>query len=134
LALWNLDRAVALTPDDWTLYAARASVTYLVGQRDRATADLDEMIRRGANDAATAPQVAELAGAAGDWKRATQLLTTVAKVTLLVGHRLSEVRRHRGLPLSVRRYQQTAQSHRAESRAHRSAVRGDGIRAACERH
>src|SRR5262249_61171490 len=27
-ALWNLDRAVALTPDDWTLYAARALLAY----------------------------------------------------------------------------------------------------------
>jgi serine/threonine protein kinase/WD40 repeat protein/tetratricopeptide (TPR) repeat protein len=81
LALWNLDRATALTPDDWTLYAARASVAYWAGQRDRASADVDEMIRRGANDAATAVQVAELAGAAGDWRRATELFTAVAKVT-----------------------------------------------------
>jgi hypothetical protein len=39
------------------------------------------MIRRSANDAATALQVAELAGAAGDWKRAAELLAVVAKLT-----------------------------------------------------
>jgi WD40 repeat protein/Flp pilus assembly protein TadD len=81
LALWNLDRAIALTPDDWTLYYARAIVAYRGGQVERAAADVDEMIRRSANDAATAMQVAELAGAAGDWKRAAELLAVVAKLT-----------------------------------------------------
>ena len=47
-ALWNLDRAVEITPDDWTLYATRAALVDLAGHPDRATADLDEAIRRGA--------------------------------------------------------------------------------------
>ena len=33
-ALWNLERAVALTPGDWTLYALRANLARL-GPRGR---------------------------------------------------------------------------------------------------
>ena len=44
VALWNLNRAVALTPDDWTLYAQRAGLADPV----RAVADFDEAIRLGA--------------------------------------------------------------------------------------
>ena len=42
-ALWNLDRAVALTPGDWTLYALRANLA----DPARAVADEDEAIRLG---------------------------------------------------------------------------------------
>jgi len=73
-ALWNLDRAVALTPDDWTLYAARALLAHQAGQPDRARSDLDEVIRRGADDVGTSVRLAEkLAGGSGDWKRAAAL-------------------------------------------------------------
>ena len=77
-ALWNLDRAVALTPDDWTLYAARAALADQAGHPDRAAADMDEAIRRGAEP--TVDRAGGRAGRAGrppgDWKRAATLLTT----------------------------------------------------------
>src|SRR5262249_3918339 len=43
-ARWNLDRAVALAPGDWTLYALRADLAYPA----RAVADEDTAIRLGA--------------------------------------------------------------------------------------
>jgi serine/threonine protein kinase/WD40 repeat protein/Flp pilus assembly protein TadD len=77
-ALWNLDRAIVLTPDDWTLYAARAALAYQAGQNNRATTDIGEMMRRGANDVGTIDQVAGHAGESGDWKRAAALFQSVA--------------------------------------------------------
>jgi serine/threonine protein kinase/WD40 repeat protein/tetratricopeptide (TPR) repeat protein len=73
-ALWNLDRAVALTPGDWTLYALR------VGLADpaRAVADEDEAIRLGA-DPTLIERAADRAAGSGDWKRAAALFTTLAR-------------------------------------------------------
>jgi WD40 repeat protein/tetratricopeptide (TPR) repeat protein len=71
-AVWNLDRAVALTPDDWTLYALRAGLGPA-----RAVADEDEAIRRGA-ETGMILRAAERAAGSGDWKRAATLLTALA--------------------------------------------------------
>jgi WD40 repeat protein len=72
--LWNLDRAVALTPDDWTLYAVRADLA----DSARAVADLDEAIRRGAEPGIVA-QAAVRAAGSGDWKRAAVLFNSLAR-------------------------------------------------------
>jgi serine/threonine protein kinase/WD40 repeat protein len=65
-ALWNLDRAVALTPGDWTLYALRADLA----KGARAIADEDEAIRLGA-EPTMIEGAANRAAGSGDWKRAT---------------------------------------------------------------
>jgi serine/threonine protein kinase/WD40 repeat protein/tetratricopeptide (TPR) repeat protein len=79
-ALGNLDRAAQLTPDDWTLYAARAFLAHQAGQQERAKSNLDEVIRRGADDVATIARLAEAAGGLGDWKQATALFTSLARI------------------------------------------------------
>jgi tetratricopeptide (TPR) repeat protein len=68
----NLDRAVALTPDDWTLYALRAGSADLA----QAAADEDEAIHRGA-EPTTIVRAAERAAGSGDWKRSAALFTTL---------------------------------------------------------
>jgi Flp pilus assembly protein TadD len=73
-ALWNLDRAVALTPRDWTLYAVRANLT----KGARAVADEDEAIRLGA-EPPVIERAADRAAESGNWKRAATLLTTLAR-------------------------------------------------------
>jgi Flp pilus assembly protein TadD len=73
-ARWNLDRAVALTPDDWTLYALRAGLT----NGPRAVADEDAAIRRGA-ETTMIERAADRAAGSGDWKRAAALLTRLAR-------------------------------------------------------
>jgi serine/threonine protein kinase/WD40 repeat protein len=73
-ALWNLDRAAALTPGDWTLYALRAGLT----KGARAVADEDEAIRLGA-EPKMIEGAADRAAGSGDWKRAAALLTTMAR-------------------------------------------------------
>jgi WD40 repeat protein/tetratricopeptide (TPR) repeat protein len=73
-ARWNLDRAIALTPGDWTLYALRAEVS----DPARAVADEDEAIRLGAEPALIEKSADRSAGS-GDWKRAAALLTTRAR-------------------------------------------------------
>src|SRR5262249_54812254 len=78
-ALRNLDRAVALMPDDWTLYAVRALLAFQAGQQERARSDLDEVIRRGANDLGTIVRLAEeVAARSGDWKRAKALFACLS--------------------------------------------------------
>jgi WD40 repeat protein/Flp pilus assembly protein TadD len=72
-AVWNLDRAVALTPDDWTLYALRAHLA----DPARAVADEDEAIRRGA-EMGMILRSADRAASSGDWKRSAALLTALA--------------------------------------------------------
>ena len=72
--LWNLDRAVKLTPEDWTLYAQRAGLSDPV----HAVADLDEAIRRGAEPTIIV-RAAVRAGESGDWKRAAALFNSVAR-------------------------------------------------------
>jgi tetratricopeptide (TPR) repeat protein len=78
--LWALVRAVQLTPDDWTLYAARALLAHQAGRQARAHSDLDEVIRRGADDAGAVARLAEAAAGSGDWKRAAALFTTLARI------------------------------------------------------
>jgi Flp pilus assembly protein TadD len=73
-ALWNLDRAVALSPGDWTLYALRAGLT----KGARAVADEDEAIRLGA-EPPMIDRAADRAAGSGDWKRAAALLTILAR-------------------------------------------------------
>src|SRR5262249_41463463 len=79
VALWNLDPAVALPPEDWTLYAVRALLAHQAGQPERVRSDLDELIRRGADEAATIVKVASVAASAGGWQRAAALLTALAR-------------------------------------------------------
>src|SRR5262249_27754360 len=74
-ARWNLDRAIALTPGDWTLYALRADLS----DPARAVADEDEAIRLGAEPELIEKSAARSAGL-GDWKRAAALLRTVTRV------------------------------------------------------
>jgi hypothetical protein len=73
-AAWNLDRAVALTPGDWTLYALRAGVV----DPARAVADLDEAIRRGAEPSIVL-RAAIRAAESGDWKRSAALFNSLAR-------------------------------------------------------
>jgi tetratricopeptide (TPR) repeat protein len=73
-ALWSLNRAVALTPDDWTLYALHAGVT----DPAKAVADFDEAIRRGAEPGLVA-RAAVTAAESGDWSRAAALLNGLAR-------------------------------------------------------
>jgi tetratricopeptide (TPR) repeat protein len=72
-ALWNLDRALALTPGDWTLYALRANLA----KGARAVADEDEAIRLGA-EPSMIDRAADRAAGLSDWKRAAALLTRLA--------------------------------------------------------
>lgn len=81
-ARWNLDRVVALTPDDWVPYTARAALADLVGHPDRDAADTDTAIRLGAESTAVvqaARRVADRATQPADWVRVASLLTTAAK-------------------------------------------------------
>ncbi|HVK18689.1 MAG TPA: hypothetical protein VM533_17285, partial [Fimbriiglobus sp.] len=80
--LWNLDRAVKLTPKDWVSYAARAELADRAGQHDRAAADIDAAIRLGAEATAivqAAERAAPRATRTTDWTRVATLLTTAAK-------------------------------------------------------
>jgi serine/threonine protein kinase/WD40 repeat protein len=104
-ALWNLDRAVALTPRDWTLYALRADLT----QGARAVADEDAAIRLGA-DRGMVERVADRAAGAGDWKRAATLLTTLA--------------RDPDLPMTTRYLQAVACRKAGDADAYRAACAG----------
>jgi tetratricopeptide (TPR) repeat protein len=73
-ALENLDRAINLTPDDWTLYALRAGVV----DPARAVADFDQAIRRGAEPSIIL-QAAGHAARGGDWKRSASLFNGLAR-------------------------------------------------------
>jgi serine/threonine protein kinase/WD40 repeat protein len=73
-ARWNLDRAIALTPDDGGLYALRADLV----EPARAVADLEEASRRGA-DPILFVQAAARAARWGDWKRSAALFTALAR-------------------------------------------------------
>jgi len=73
-ALWNLDRGVALTPNDWTLYALRADLA----NPARAVADFDEAIRRGAEPSIIV-RAAVRAADSGDWKRCAALFNRLAR-------------------------------------------------------
>ena len=77
-ALWNLDRAVALTPADWTLYALRANLV----DPAKAVAEFDEAIRRGA-EPGIREGAAVRAAETGDWKRAAALFNSLAQGTTL---------------------------------------------------
>jgi Flp pilus assembly protein TadD len=81
-ALWNLDRAVKLTPKDRVPYAARATVLDQAGHADRAAADVDAAARLGA-EATTIVQAVDRAvpraTKPADWVRLATLLATAAK-------------------------------------------------------
>jgi WD40 repeat protein/Flp pilus assembly protein TadD len=80
--LWNLDRAVKLTPDDWVPYAARAELADRAGHPDRTAADIDTAIRLGAESTAivqAAERLVPRAKQPADWARVASLLTTAAK-------------------------------------------------------
>jgi hypothetical protein len=55
------------------LYAARALLAHQAGRQEQANSDLDEVIRRGADEVGTIARVAEVATSSGDWKRAAAL-------------------------------------------------------------
>jgi tetratricopeptide (TPR) repeat protein len=71
-ALANLDRAVTLTPDDWTLYASRADLA----DPARAVVEFDEAIRRGA-EPGLLMRAALRAADSRDWKRAAALINAL---------------------------------------------------------
>jgi WD40 repeat protein/tetratricopeptide (TPR) repeat protein len=80
--LWNLDRAVQLTPDDWVPYAARAALADLAGHSARAAGDVETAVRLGAEATAlvqAAERAAPRATKPADWTRVASLLTTAAK-------------------------------------------------------
>jgi serine/threonine protein kinase/WD40 repeat protein/Flp pilus assembly protein TadD len=82
LGLWNLDRAVKLTPEDWVPYAARAELADRAGHHDRAAADIDTAIRLGAESTVivqAAERAAPRATQPADWARVAALLATAAK-------------------------------------------------------
>jgi WD40 repeat protein len=80
--VWNLDRAVKLTPQDLVPYAARATVLDKAGHMDRAAADVDATVRLGA-EATTIVQAVDRAvpraTKPADWVRLATLLATAAK-------------------------------------------------------
>jgi serine/threonine protein kinase/WD40 repeat protein/tetratricopeptide (TPR) repeat protein len=104
-ALWNLDRAVALTPGDWTLYALRADLA----DPARAVADEDAAIRKGA-EPPLIERAAERAAGSGDWKRAAVLLTTLA--------------RNPDLPMPARYHQAVACLKAGDAAGYRAACAG----------
>ncbi|HEY1376602.1 MAG TPA: hypothetical protein VGF55_07395 [Gemmataceae bacterium] len=80
--LWNLDRAVKLTPDDWVPYAARAELGDQAGHPDRDAADTDTAIRLGAESTVVvqaAERAARRATRPADWARVAGFLTTAEK-------------------------------------------------------
>jgi eukaryotic-like serine/threonine-protein kinase len=104
-ALWNLERAVALTPGDWTLYALRANLLDSV----RAVADEDEAIRLGAEQPVI-ERAADRAAGLGDWKRAAALFTTLA--------------RNPDLPMPARYLQAVACAKAGDAGGYRAACAG----------
>jgi hypothetical protein len=80
--LWNLDRAVEITPNDWVPYAARAALADRAGQAGRARADEDAAFRLGAEPFVIA-QMAERAAAratqTADWVRVATLMAAATK-------------------------------------------------------
>jgi serine/threonine protein kinase/WD40 repeat protein/Flp pilus assembly protein TadD len=103
--LWNLDRAIALAPDDWTLYAQRADLV----DPSRAVADEDNAIRLGA-ESAIIERAAHRAAGGGNWKRAAALLTTRA--------------RDPDLPMPTRYLQAVACLKAGDAAAYRAACAG----------
>jgi tetratricopeptide (TPR) repeat protein len=102
-ARWNLDRAVALTPGDWTLYALRATLV----DPARAVADEDEAIRLGA-EPSMVQRAATRAAEAGDWKRSATLFNRLAQNQAF-----------------------STQAHYLQAVANRKAGNAAGYRAAC---
>ena len=81
-ALWNIDRAIKLTPDDWAPYAIRAALQDRSGHANRSAADVDTAIRLGADFTTivqAAERLADRVTQPGDWVRVAQLLTAAAK-------------------------------------------------------
>jgi serine/threonine protein kinase/WD40 repeat protein/tetratricopeptide (TPR) repeat protein len=81
-ALWNLDRAIKLTPEDWAPYAARATVLDEAGYADRAAADVDAAARLGAEATVIVQAVdraAPRSSRPADWTRLATLLKSAAK-------------------------------------------------------
>lgn len=73
-ALWNLDRAVAQTPADWTLYALRAGLA----DPTRAVVEFDEAVRRG-GDLGQVVRAAVRSAEAGEWMRSAALFNGLAR-------------------------------------------------------
>jgi WD40 repeat protein len=108
-ALWNLDRAVALTPGDWTLYVLRANLT----DTARAVADEDEAIRMGA-EPNLIEQASDRAAGSGNWNRAAALLTTLARIP--------------ELPISTRYLQAVACLKAGDAAGYHAACAGIAVR------
>jgi WD40 repeat protein len=82
--LWNLDRAVEITPSDWVPYAAKAALADQTGHADRAKSDEDAAFRLGAEPFVSA-QMAERAAAratqTADWARVASFMAAATKVS-----------------------------------------------------
>jgi serine/threonine protein kinase/WD40 repeat protein len=104
-ARWNLDRAIALSPRDWTLYALRANVA----EAARAVVDEDEAIRLGA-EPTMIERATDRAAGSGNWKRATALLATLARKV--------------DLPISTRYLQAVACLKAGDAGCYRAACAG----------
>jgi WD40 repeat protein/serine/threonine protein kinase/tetratricopeptide (TPR) repeat protein len=76
-ALWYLNRAVALAPDDWRLYAGRAQVLGKLGKDKEREADLKKVVER-APDSLILVQLAEEYAVAGKWDEAGQAFAMAA--------------------------------------------------------
>jgi predicted Zn-dependent protease len=87
-------------------------LAHLAGQKERARSDLDEVIRRGADDVGTLVKVAEVAASSGDWKRAAALFTTLA--------------RNSNLPIQVRYLQAVSCLKAGDPAGYRAACAGIG--------
>jgi WD40 repeat protein/tetratricopeptide (TPR) repeat protein len=78
-ALWNLDRAVTLTPDDWTLFALRSKLV----DPGRSIADQDESLRLGAEPSYIV-WAADRAADAGDWNRSAALFKRIPRDAVML--------------------------------------------------
>ena len=132
---WNLDRAVELTPDDWTLYATRAALADLAGHPDRAAADVDEAIRLGAEPSVIASGRRSRAAGPATGSGRRPFLTAIARdpafpieARYRQAVRLSEGRRQRRLPGRVRRDRQADARRSARGCRGRGERRGLGLR------
>jgi WD40 repeat protein/serine/threonine protein kinase/tetratricopeptide (TPR) repeat protein len=76
--LWYADRALALEPKDWQLYASRARAHDRLGQAGAAEADLDRAIELGA-DSLFLAGLADAAAARRRWERAAALYGKAAE-------------------------------------------------------
>ncbi len=78
VALWYLDRAVKIAPDDWHLYAYRAVVYANLGKNKEREADLARAVELGA-DSLFLVQLADECAGRGQWERAAKAYTQASE-------------------------------------------------------